>query len=45
MEMIGAIKTMNLTFQMPDDSIAAEVTPFALLTLDEEFFGSILGLN
>jgi hypothetical protein len=30
MEMIGAIKTMNLTFQMADDSIAAEVTPFAL---------------
>jgi len=30
MDMIVAIKTMNLTFQLPDDSIAGEVTPFAL---------------
>jgi len=46
MEMIFAIKTMNLTFRMPDDSIAAEVTSLALF--DEEFLlfdvGSHLGL-
>jgi len=30
MEMICAIKTMNLTFEMPDDSIAAEIAPFGL---------------
>jgi len=30
MKMIFAIKTMNLTFRMPDDSIAAEVTSLAL---------------
>jgi hypothetical protein len=31
MEMIGAIENMNLTLQIPDDSIAAEIARFAEL--------------
>jgi hypothetical protein len=40
MEMIYAIENMNLTLQIPDDSIAAELARVDRLTIREGFLGS-----